>query len=104
MESASRDDIRKLLKMFGIRADELIVAPLAPHPSAGAAASGIDPGGPDRLRKGPARRSAALGTRGRRAEGVIGSRPTKSALGLSLRAAASRRRGNRLTEEIATAS
>ena len=35
MESASRDDIRKLLKMFGIRADELIVAHLARTPSAG---------------------------------------------------------------------
>lgn len=35
MESASRDDIRRLLKMFGIRADELIVAHLARTPSAG---------------------------------------------------------------------
>ena len=35
MESTSRDDIRRLLKMFGIRADELIVAHLARTPSAG---------------------------------------------------------------------
>jgi hypothetical protein len=29
MESASRDDIRKLLKAFGVKADELIVRHLA---------------------------------------------------------------------------
>jgi hypothetical protein len=29
MESMSRDDIRRLLKMFGIKADELIVTHLA---------------------------------------------------------------------------
>jgi hypothetical protein len=29
MESTSRDDIRKLLKAFGVRADELIVSHLA---------------------------------------------------------------------------
>ena len=35
MESTSRDDIRRLLKMFGVRADELIVGHLARTPSAG---------------------------------------------------------------------
>ena len=35
MESTSRDDIRKLLKMFGVRADELIVGHLARTPSSG---------------------------------------------------------------------
>ena len=35
MESTSRDDIRRLLKMFGIRADELIVGHLARTPSPG---------------------------------------------------------------------
>jgi hypothetical protein len=29
MESTSRDDIRRLLKMFGVKADELIVSHLA---------------------------------------------------------------------------
>ena len=33
MESTSRDDIRKLLKAFGVRADELIVSHLARTPS-----------------------------------------------------------------------
>ena len=35
MESTSRDDIRRLLKMFGVRADELIVSHLARTTSAG---------------------------------------------------------------------
>jgi hypothetical protein len=35
MESMSRDDIRRLLKMFGIKADELIVSHLARTPAAG---------------------------------------------------------------------
>ena len=29
MESTSRDDIRRMLKMFGVKADELIVSHLA---------------------------------------------------------------------------
>lgn len=29
MESSSRDDIRKLLKTFGVKADELVIAHLA---------------------------------------------------------------------------
>jgi len=29
MESTSRDDIRRLLKVFGVKADELVVAHLA---------------------------------------------------------------------------
>jgi hypothetical protein len=35
MESTSRDDIRRLLKAFGVKADELVVAHLARTPSAG---------------------------------------------------------------------
>ncbi len=35
-ESPSRDDIRRLLKTFGVRADELMVAHLARHPEVGA--------------------------------------------------------------------
>jgi len=35
MESTSRDDIRKLLKAFGVKADELIVTHLARTTSAG---------------------------------------------------------------------
>ena len=35
MESASRDDIRRLLKAFGVKADELVVAHLARTPSPG---------------------------------------------------------------------
>jgi hypothetical protein len=32
MESTSRDDMRKLLKTFGIRADEAVIAYLARNP------------------------------------------------------------------------
>ena len=32
MEESSRNDIRKLLKTFGIQADEAIIAHLARHP------------------------------------------------------------------------
>ena len=32
MDSTSRDDIRKMLKSFGIQADEAIIAHLARHP------------------------------------------------------------------------
>lgn len=32
MNDASRDDSRKLLKTFGIKADEVIIAHLARHP------------------------------------------------------------------------
>jgi hypothetical protein len=35
MESTSRDDIRRLLKAFGVKADELIVSHLARTPHAG---------------------------------------------------------------------
>jgi len=35
MESTSRDDIRRLLKMFGVRADELIIGHLARSPDGG---------------------------------------------------------------------
>jgi hypothetical protein len=36
MEGTSRDDIRGLLKTFGIQADEAIIAHLARHPGQGA--------------------------------------------------------------------
>jgi hypothetical protein len=35
MEQEDRQDIRRLLKTFGIRADEAIIAHLARHPDAG---------------------------------------------------------------------
>ena len=35
MESTSRDDIRSLLKSFGIKADEVIIAHLARNPGDG---------------------------------------------------------------------
>ena len=35
MEEASRNDIRRLLKTFGIQADEAITAHLARHPGEG---------------------------------------------------------------------
>lgn len=34
MEESSRSDIRRLLKVFGVQADETIVAHLARHPAA----------------------------------------------------------------------
>ena len=35
MEDSSRNDIRRLLKTFGIQADEMILAHLARHPGLG---------------------------------------------------------------------
>lgn len=35
MEDSSRDDIRRLLKRFGIQADEAVIAYLARNPEAG---------------------------------------------------------------------
>lgn len=35
MEETSRDDIRRLLKRFGIQADEAVIAHLARNPDAG---------------------------------------------------------------------
>ncbi len=32
MEDSGRDDIRRLLKSFGIKADEVVIAHLARHP------------------------------------------------------------------------